>query len=246
MLELKNICKEIIDEYGIKKIILRNISLKIEKGKIFSIIAPLDAGKTSLLKIVAGMDLNFSGTIDNKIQKIVILIPTKPSSFPWLNVKDNILFKLKNIDQKKYNRIIELVDLDGYELHSPNNKSLGFRFRISLARALMRDPELILLDESFTNMGSESRSESYFLIKNINKETGISFLLATSNLTEAIFLSDKIYLMKKNPGEIIGNYDVDFERDNLEMSKPFLQLINSMISTFKSIDGENLLSELKI
>lgn len=249
MIELKNISKEFVDELGIRKILLKNISLEITDNKIVSIIAPTGAGKSTLLKIIAKLDKDFTGTVVTKLNSSVILIPSKLFSYPWLNVKENILFGIKRESQEKLKKILELVELDGYENHYPHNKSYGFRLRICLARALMRNPSLILLDEPFIKFDPCTRFDMYLLLKEIQKATNVVFLLATTNISEAVFLSDKIFLMKKNPGEIFKTMDVNFEKkNNLSdfYSTEFLKITDLIVNSFKSLDQINLLSVLYI
>lgn len=246
MIEIKNLSKEFVDEYGVKNILFRNISFNIGYKEFASVIAPVGAGKSSLLKIIKGIEKNYNGSIINDFQNL-FLIPSKPASFPWLNVKENILFGLKSYDESKLKKIIEFVGLDGYELHIPNNKSYGFRLRILLAQALIRNSSLILLDEPFTIFDAQSREEILILVNKIKQEFEVSFLLATTNISDAIFLSDKIYLMKKNPGEIIKtiktNFDgkKDFSIFNLA---EFIKIREEIINTFKSLDYSNMFADL--
>ena len=106
-----------------------------------------------------------------------------------------------------------LIGLDGYENHYPRNNSLGFRFRIAMARSLVRNPDLILLDESFNEMPSDIKDDMYNLVLNIKHEFSLSLLIGTSNISEAVLLSDVIYLMDKNPGKILERIDVDLHAD---------------------------------
>jgi NitT/TauT family transport system ATP-binding protein len=214
--------------------VLDNVNFLIkenhEKGTINSILAPFGAGKSTLLKIISGVTNNYSGEIlleNNNIKNIksndIILIPGEPSSFPWLNVNDNILFAEKIINKKlkeeNLKKLISLVDLTGYENHFPHESSLGFRFRISLGRAIACQPKLILIDESFKKMKMELRNEMNLLIKNISKELKMNFLLATTNIREAISISEKIFLMEGKPGKIIKEIDVPDESRESDDSK---------------------------
>lgn len=209
-LEIKNLSKEFVDETGFKNKLFQNISFKIEKSSITTLLAPTGSGKTSFLKIISGLDKPTAGETVNENSNIVF-IPSEPSSFPWMTVEENIHFVLKEKSDVK--KIIKLVGLEGYENHIPNNKSLGFRFRISLARALVSKPSLIVLDEPFTQMDVQTKSEIYELVRKINNSEKQTILLGTTNITEAIYLSDKIVLMKKNPGEIIEEINVEFGKD---------------------------------
>ena len=130
-IKIESISKNYSDLSGHTIQIFENISFNIEAGKVTTILAPVGKGKTSLLKSVANI-----GKIKNGLNKKRIYIPKEPSSFPWLNVRENILFNLDKTDESIFKNIIKYVGLDGYEDHYPNNYSFGFRFRISFARAI--------------------------------------------------------------------------------------------------------------
>jgi ABC-type nitrate/sulfonate/bicarbonate transport system ATPase subunit len=222
---------------------LKNISLKTLEGTITSFIAPKNSGKTLLLKIIAGIETPTSGGIINAEGKKIVYIPGKPSSFPWLNVYENVSFGLSKPDEVEIKRIISLVGLEGYEKHIPNNKSYGFRFRISLARSLAHSPSLILLDEPFAQMDDITKKEIFQLIRQVSEKCNVSFLLAASNITEALFLSDKIYLMMMNPLEIFHEEDIKFPKERkvtLLKSEIFLQLCSQFYNLIKLKDPQNL------
>ncbi len=243
MIKVKNISKSYSDEYGYKTNLLKNISFEMQEEEICSVIAPTGSGKSSLLKIIASLETQTEGELIDIDKNKLIYIPSEPSSFPWLNVKENILFEIENPDDSKFNDAIKLVGLEGYETHFPNNKSLGFRFRIMLGRAIMRNANLIVVDEPFSKMDGETKSELYKLIRAINHTKKITFLFATTNISEALFLSNKIFLMKKNPGEIFESIDVklpDKRDDDIFTSEKFIQLRTHIENSFKKIDTQKL------
>jgi len=186
------------------------------------------------LKILAGLNKASSGRLDSDITK-KIYIPSQPSSFPWLNVTNNIKFNSKKNDEH-IQEIINLVGLHGYEEHFPHNKSKGFRFRMSLGRAISNDPELLLIDEPFSGLNTETRKDIYTLLRSVFLKKSIHILLGTTNITEAIYFSNRIYIMKKNPGEIIDEIIVDLQPDRkLEIieSKDFISIRNKIENIFK-------------
>jgi ABC-type nitrate/sulfonate/bicarbonate transport system ATPase subunit len=244
MIELKNISKEYSDDLGSKIILFKNISLIIEQGKVTSVIAPKGAGKSTLLKIVSGIEEATSGEIINNKGK-VILIPSEPSSFPWLSVKENILFGLLDPNHTKLKELINLVGLEGYDNHFPNNKSYGFRFRISLARAIAHNPILICIDEPFNKVDDQTKFELYQTIREINKKLGKTFLFTTTNISEAIYLSEKMYLMSNSPGTILSHIDIPLAKDrdkNIFQSEKFVTIRSKIESSFQSQLSENLLN----
>lgn len=205
---IENISKKYTDKVGYTINLLKDISLNISKSNFTSVIAPVGSGKTSLLKILSGLDSPTSGKISTNLERR-IFIPSSPSSFPWLNVLDNISFN-SSLTNKEIVDIIKSVGLNGYENHYPHNNSEGFRFRISLGRAIANNPEMIIIDEPFNNLNAATRTEIYILLRSIINKYSIPIIFGTTNITEAIFLSEEIYLMKKNPGEIIDKIIVDF------------------------------------
>lgn len=243
MIEIKNISKEYSSEIGSKKMVLKNISFNIQDGKITSLLAPTGSGKSVLLKIISGLEKQSSGEIVNPGKKKILIIPSDTSSFPWLNVYENVKYGLDKFDQKKIYKIISLVGLEGYESFSPANNSIGFRFRIALARALAHNPAAILLDEPFNKMDIETRQEIYSLVREVYKQKGTTFLLATTNLTEVLFLSDKVLLMKNIPAEIISEFDINLPLDRGEtiyFSDEFNLFRAKIENSFNKVESQKL------
>jgi ABC-type nitrate/sulfonate/bicarbonate transport system ATPase subunit len=234
-LEVKNITKYFKGEAGSRQLIFENLSFSInEEHNITSILAPFGGGKTTLLKILSGLDSDFMGEIllnGDKTKNKFPFIPEKPASFPWLNVKGNIrsiidvLEKEERPSEIKLQELIDLTGLTSYEDHFPHNKSYGFRFRISLARALAVSPQIILLDDPFKPMDSETKDEIFELIKKIATIKRIKFILTTSNITEAALLSDKILLIKNKPVYLSGEIIIDKYKHRLEQLKDEIQEI---------------------
>ncbi len=220
VIKIEPFSKNYSDVSGYTVQLFENITFDVETKKLTTILAPKGAGKSTLLEMVAGID-----EVGENLNGKRIFIPTKSSSFPWLNVHDNILFNLKNIDDKDFKNVIQFVGLEGYEDHYPNNNSVGFRFRISLARAIIHNPELILIDESISTLPLKRKLEFYSLLRKVTAEKGIPILYSTSSVSEAIRLSDRIILMSQFPAEIICRKSILIDEevridDNLVLSIP--------------------------
>ena len=180
-------------------------------------------GKSTLLKIIAGVlkptkgDVILSGEKYLQTNGKIVLIPEKSASLPWLNVNKNIELACrletcrKNTGSQDIKDLVALVGLTGYENHYPHNDSFGFRFRISLARALLFNPLVLLLDDCFKKMDAAVREETYNLLESVSKEVDTHFLLATTNILEAVRLSGRIFLMSKAPGRIYKEIPVSEE-----------------------------------
>lgn len=243
MIEIKNLSKEFVDGFGFKTPVIKNLSFTIQDEKITSIISPKGAGKTTLLKIISGLEETTSGSINKEENQKIFYVPSVSQSFPWLNVRENISFGLTKIDDNENKRLISLVGLEGYDLHHPNNKSYGFRFRISLARSLAHQPSLILLDEPFNLMDIETKEEIFSLIREVNKSEKVTMLLATSSITEALVISDKIFLMKKNPAEIFSELEIDLpvvRDESIITSEKFVLLRTKIVNSFSNLKSQML------
>jgi ABC-type nitrate/sulfonate/bicarbonate transport system ATPase subunit len=222
LLEVNGLTKIFTDDYGVKKKIIENLafSIPISSHKITSILAPFGAGKTTLLKIICGIEAPNEGNIIVKGEKYlqadgkIVLIPENSASLPWLSVKENIelaagLESCRKIsDGYKSDEILSLVGLTGYENHLPQNNGFGFRFRINLAMALLLKPVVLLLDDCFKKMDTVTRDEIYSLVKEISNKVDTHFLLCSTNVLEAVRLSERIFLMRKEPGRIFKEIEM--------------------------------------
>ncbi len=226
-----------------------NLEIDIQQCSINSFIC-YDKSASALLKIVGNVEDNFEGTVTFKENSRTIYIPQKSSSFPWINVEENIKYVAENSEYNvdvygvQIQNLIDDVGLTGYEKHFPDNKSLGFRFRISLARVLALKPSIILIDNSFDKMDEESKFELYELLKKVSSKYNVSFLLTTSDLNEAIYLSENLYLMKAGNSELIDKINlkeewekfVDENRGNRQ-----IKLKEKILKLFLQNDVTNIL-----
>ena len=248
ILDIKNLSKSYYNDAGTRQIVLEDINLQVKTsdntGSFTSVLAPFGSGKTTLLKLVAGLE-SFNGEVSLNGKRIgepsgeLIYIPEKSSSLPWLDVKENIelpskIYKpRKNNSHFNINELISLVGLSGYEDFYTSSLPSGFRLRIAIARAMSFNPKFILLDDVFKNLDGETRSELIELLRNLTTVKNFSFLLATTNISDAILLSEKIFLMRKNPGQIIKEIKIPklSQTDNSEI---ITQFKNEIEDTFKS------------
>ncbi len=224
LLEVKNISKTVHGLAGSKVRILDKVNFNIEKpeplGQIISFVAASASELTSLLKIISAVEkpsdgeVYLSGKHYHKPAGDIVFIPENPSSFPWLNVRQNVEFAVRRQEYKttsivnNVNETISLVGLEGYETHFPDNNSLGFRFRISLARALAAGPKIILLDEPLKNLHGETKKEIFNLITELPKKICVTIIIALTNISDAVLLSDKIFLMTRRPGKVADTIDI--------------------------------------
>jgi len=193
---------------------LDKLNLQVAEGEFVSVLGPSGCGKSTLLEIIAGLQKRSSGemSIDNlPIEKS----RTKPAIvfqhyglFPWLTVQKNIEYglKIRGIDRKTRNKIacqhIEMVNLNGFAKFYPHELSGGMQQRVALARALANNPDILLLDEPFAALDAQTREMCQRELLNLWKQTGVTIIFVTHDVGEAIFLSDRVIVMSKNPGAI--------------------------------------------
>lgn len=246
VLQLIGASKLYTDNNGIINKLFEDISFGLEQNSFVSVVSASGTGKSTLLKIIGGLESLTKGELKINTQNKIIYIPSKPSSLPWLNVIENISSVMPD-SAVNVEEIIKMVGLEGYETHMPDNRSFGFRFRISLARALACEPSVILLDEPFNELSPESKKEIYSLINKIHSETKISFILSTTNITEALFLSDEVFLFKGKPSRLSDSIKTDFGKDreiSLLGTSEFINL-RKKIEEILTGEDESGLSEFK-
>ena len=237
MLEIKNISK--IYDSGRQQIeAISNLSFKVGEKQFIALVGPSGCGKTTLLKIVAGLLTSTSGEV--LLDRKKILGPEKERGlifqnfnlFPWLTVRENISFglDLQQLENAKKKEIVEhylqITGLLDFSEFYPKNLSGGMQQRVAIARTLANDPKILLMDEPFGSLDSQTRSQMQeFLIKiwEIEQKT---ILFVTHNINEAIFLADKIYVLTKRPMLIKRMFKVPFPRPRtnaLKRTKDFFE-----------------------
>lgn len=205
-LKLKNITKY----FGNKKI-LDNISFEVTSGELFTVLGESGAGKSTILKIIAGLTTPDFGEIYIDDRNITKLLPEErripyifqqPLLFPHMTVKKNIAFSLEvmKVDKKqieeRVNTLMELLKIRGLGERMPSEISGGQQQRVSLGRALAAQTSILLMDEPFSGLHTELRQEMGKLIKSLKEELKLTILLVTHDRNEALILSDRIALLK--------------------------------------------------
>lgn len=229
-LSLENITKKYKN-----KTVISNLNLGIKEGEILSILGPSGCGKSTLLNIIAGIIGGFDGRIilngkdisnldSNK--RNVVVVSQENLLFPHMNVYDNISFglKVRKMDKKSMDKIVgELLDsigLSGYEKKKISTLSGGEKQRISLARALAINPEILLLDETFSSLDLNLREKIRELTKQLHKKYNMTTILVTHDREEAMEFSDRIALMLNGEIKIITEPKYLYEKiESLDVAK---------------------------
>lgn len=221
ILEVKNVSKKYQNKDN-EILALENVNFQINQGEFTSIIGPSGCGKSTLLSIIAGLENKSSGEIyieNNKVDGIsseVGYMLQKDCLLEWRNILSNTLFGLE-IKGKKSEENIEYAKnlLKKYHLYEfinkfPSELSGGMRQRVSLIRTLAVKPKLLLLDEAFSALDYQTRLMVTNDIYSILRKEGITALIVTHDISEAISMSDKILVLSKRPGSVKSIHKIDF------------------------------------
>ena len=213
VLEIDHLGRQFAGEHG-PITALRDISLKVHRREFVCVIGPSGCGKSTFIRIIAGLDEQTSGRM---------LVDGKETSgpgpergmvfqgytlFPWLSVKRNVMFGLEmegmSRDQadSEARQWIELVGLDKFADAYPQQLSGGMKQRVAIARALAPNPRVLLMDEPFGALDAQTRAQMQAHLLEIWRNVDVTILFITHDLDEAIFLADRIVVLKANPGEI--------------------------------------------
>ncbi len=225
VINLKAVTKEYIKPTGEIHTVLQDINLQIGKGEFCSIVGPSGCGKSTTLNLIAGFEaptagkIQIGGTLLQGINPSAACVFQTDNTFPWKTVIDNVSLGLRLHGMKKseaYEQArhwIERVGLKGFENHYPSRLSGGMRKRVALAQCLIMQPEILLMDESFSALDVHTRSVMENELLSIWEETSASVVFITHDLEEAIALSDRVIVMTAGPAATIkGDYRIDLER----------------------------------
>ena len=235
-LTINNVGKVFHGERNEQVIALSDVSFACNEGEFITVVGSTGCGKTTLLRLIAGLELPSSGTISiagntvNNINKDVTLVFQQYSLFPWINVIDNICFSLecKGIEKgERYERareLITLVGLSGFEKAYPYELSGGMQQRAAIARALAYNPKVLLLDEPFGALDERTRHRLQEELLDIWQREKKTVILVTHNIDEAVFLADRVFVMRDSPGSIEEEIAADLQRPRDRRSKEFIDL----------------------
>lgn len=215
IIELKHLGKTYEDGFTA----VDDFNLEVGRGEFITFLGPSGCGKTTTLRMIAGFELPTSGEIllnGEDITKIpankrpINTVFQRYALFPHMNIFDNIAFglKLKKLPQdeirRKVKHVLEIVDLEGFERRKVSTLSGGQQQRIAIARALVNEPEILLLDEPLGALDLKMRKEMQLELKNMHDQLGITFIYVTHDQEEALTMSDKIVVMSDGKVQQIG------------------------------------------
>jgi NitT/TauT family transport system ATP-binding protein len=224
MLEYRNVGKKFYKRDA-EIVALRNVSFRIDEGQFVSVVGPSGCGKSTLLMMMAGLRQQTSGTITISGAPIpepdpnrVGVVFQEASLFPWLTAEENVEFPLalrgvaKSDRRARAQDALKLVGLDGFGKRHPHELSGGMKQRVSIARGLVQDPPVLLMDEPFAALDEQTRMTMGDELLRIWAATGKTVVFVTHSLTEAVYLADEVIVMSPRPGRIVDHLQVSLPR----------------------------------
>jgi NitT/TauT family transport system ATP-binding protein len=227
---------------------LESFSLDVAEGELITILGPSGCGKTTLLWAMSGLhalsggEILLDGTAIRGPRPYEIGMMFQDANLlPWRNLRKNIEFpfeiKKRPVDVDRVAQLLEQVGLAGFETSYPRELSGGMQQRASIVRALAQDPEVLLMDEPFGALDAFTRDEMNLLLLGLWSETGKTIVFVTHNISEAIFLADRVVVMTPRPGRLARIFDIELPRPRtVEMmfEPDFIELIQEIKRTVES------------
>lgn len=210
---------------------VENLTMRIDRGEFAAVVGPSGCGKSTLMKLTTGLQFPQAGTIEvagarvTRPVKIAGMAFQAPTLLPWRSTRDNILLPLEIVQphrrqmrgkRSEYNdradRLLASVGLSGAGDKYPWELSGGMQMRAALCRALIHEPDLLMLDEPFGALDAFTREELWCVIRDLHRDRGMTVVLVTHDLREAVFLADRIFVMSARPGRIIVEHENQIPR----------------------------------
>ncbi|MBC7311042.1 MAG: ABC transporter ATP-binding protein [Rhizobium sp.] len=226
------------------------LTLRVDKGEFAAVVGPSGCGKSTLMKLVTGLhipqagDVIVAGRQVTEPVSIVGMAFQNPTMLPWRTTLENILLPLEIVERhrhrlrahkkeyiEKAENLLEIVGLKGFGSKFPWQLSGGMQQRANLCRALIHEPELLMLDEPFGALDAFTREELWCVIRDLHAAQGVTIILVTHDLREATFLADKIFVMSSRPGRVLAEHKVPFARPrDLELmyETPFNDMVHAL------------------
>ncbi|MEH6497803.1 MAG: ABC transporter ATP-binding protein [Pseudoalteromonas distincta] len=204
---------------------VRNIDLEIHRHEFVAVVGPSGCGKSTLLRMVSGLLLPSEGQVSVFGKPVsgprddVGIVFQKPTLLPWLNVRKNVLFPLKHkfgrygrADEQRANELLAMAGLDAFAEKMPDELSGGMQQRVGIVRALLLNPDILLMDEPFSALDAMTREQIGFDLLKIWDEQPKTVLFITHSISEAVLLSDRVLVMSNRPGSVLDLIDIDLPR----------------------------------
>lgn len=239
-IEIKNIRKDFVSRPA-----LGSVNLTINKGEFICLLGPSGCGKSTLINILAGLlepssgEIYFDNKSSNEIGKERAMVFQEGALFPWLTVIENVEFGMiiKGINKKeareKAMNYLKMVHLTKFANSYIHELSGGMKQRVSIARALTLDSELLLMDEPFSALDSQTKTILQQEVQKIWYDTGKTIVFVTHNIEEAVLLADRVVVMGTNPGHIKKEFKIELGRPRIQGSLDVSYMVSKILEVLK-------------
>ena len=234
---------------------IQDVSLSIAKGEFIAVVGPSGCGKSSLMRLISGLHPPLAGilTVEGKPVtgplKSVGMAFQNSNLLPWRTALDNVLLPLEIVEpyrrdfsRQKYSgkarSLLESVGLAGFVSKYPWELSGGMQQRTSICRALIHEPDILMLDEPFGALDAFTREELWCALRDLQAERRVTVMLVTHDLREAVFLADTVYVMSSRPGRIVRRCAVDIPRPR-ELEVVFSQRFQDIVHELRNLIGKH-------
>ncbi len=250
-LQVSSVCKSF--GYGPKaKQVLDSVSFDLHSGQFLALVGSSGSGKSTVMRLIAGLDLPSSGEIRLDGQRICGpgadrgMVFQKYSLYPWLTAAQNVAFGMRLQGRPKAEvrertaYFLEVVGLVDSARLLPRELSGGMQQRVAIARSLAAEPKVLLLDEPFGALDLQIRESMQEFLHRLWLQTGLTALLITHDLEEALLLAQEVHIMAPRPGRIVRSVRADLDRSSLahlRVSQPFLALREELASCLRGLDS---------
>jgi len=234
-------------------LVLDRISLAMHTGQFLTLLGSSGSGKSTLMRLVAGLEQPSSGSISLDGQPVRGpgsdrgMVFQKYSLYPWLTAAQNVAFgmELQGLERSEIRErtgfYLEVVGLAEAARRLPRELSGGMQQRVAIARALAANPRLLLLDEPFGALDLQIRESMQEFLYGLWRRTGLSVLLITHDIDEALLLAQQVHILAPRPGRIVQSLTVELNKDNLRdlrLSPAFQSLRHRVADTLRQLDGD--------
>jgi len=250
-LQVSRVCK-CFGEGRDRKLVLDDVSFELVSGQFMALVGSSGSGKSTVMRLIAGLDHPTEGTIHLDGERIRGpgsdrgMVFQKYSLYPWLTAAQNVAFGMQlqgrnNLEiRERTGYFLDVVGLGDVGRRLPRELSGGMQQRVAIARALATEPKVLLLDEPFGALDLQIRESMQEFLHQLWQRTGLTALLITHDIEEALLLAGTVHIMAPRPGRIVESVQVDLDRSNLRhlrVSEPFLELREELASHLRSLDG---------
>ena len=249
-LQIDHLCKS----YGYgnaSKEVLRDVSFAVNSGEFVALVGSSGSGKSTVMRLIAGLDQPSAGTISIDGRQVTApgsdrgMVFQKYSLYPWLTAAQNVAFGMelqgrnRQEIRERTGYFLEVVGLADAARRLPRELSGGMQQRIAIARALAAEPQVLLLDEPFGALDIQIRESMQEFLRDLWQRTGLTALLITHDLEEALLLAGTVHILAPSPGRIVRSVSVDLDHSSmphLRVSPSFLALREELAQNLRSLE----------